>query len=111
METPTGLLTLKNRGLWFTVLKMIQWNNMILKKKKPLIIKGLEQVRGIEPPSQAWEACILPMNYTCEQRYYIPSKKKNQELSEKTYAKGAGLGIALWKTVDNLSKKTYTHKK
>ncbi len=59
METPTGLLTLKNRGLWFTVLKMIQWNNMILKKKKPLIIKGLEQVRGIEPPSQAWEACIL----------------------------------------------------
>ena len=25
----------------------------------------MEQVRGIEPPYQAWEACVLPMNYTC----------------------------------------------
>ena len=25
-----------------------------------------KQVRGIEPPSPAWEAGILPMNYTCK---------------------------------------------
>ena len=25
----------------------------------------LEQVRGIEPPYAAWEAAVLPMNYTC----------------------------------------------
>jgi hypothetical protein len=25
---------------------------------------GLERVRGIEPPSRAWEALILPLNYT-----------------------------------------------
>ena len=25
----------------------------------------MEQVKGIEPSSQAWEACVLPMNYTC----------------------------------------------
>lgn len=25
----------------------------------------LKQVRGIEPPSLAWEASVLPMNYTC----------------------------------------------
>ena len=25
----------------------------------------MEQVRGIEPPYSAWEADILPMNYTC----------------------------------------------
>ena len=25
----------------------------------------LEQVKGIEPSYQAWEACVLPMNYTC----------------------------------------------
>ena len=25
----------------------------------------LEQVRGIEPPCSAWEADILPLNYTC----------------------------------------------
>ncbi len=22
-----------------------------------------ERMRGIEPPSQAWEACVLPLNY------------------------------------------------
>ena len=26
---------------------------------------NLEQVRGIEPPYSAWEADVLPMNYTC----------------------------------------------
>ncbi len=25
----------------------------------------LEQVTGVEPASKAWEAFILPMNYTC----------------------------------------------
>ena len=25
----------------------------------------VEQVRGIEPPCSAWEADILPLNYTC----------------------------------------------
>lgn len=25
----------------------------------------LEQVKGVEPSYQAWEACVLPMNYTC----------------------------------------------
>ncbi len=25
----------------------------------------MEQVRGVEPPYSAWEADILPMNYTC----------------------------------------------
>ncbi len=24
----------------------------------------VERVRGIEPPYQAWEACVLPLNYT-----------------------------------------------
>jgi hypothetical protein len=23
-----------------------------------------ERVRGIEPPFQAWEACVLPLNHT-----------------------------------------------
>ncbi len=26
----------------------------------------MEQVMGIEPTSKAWEALILPMNYTCK---------------------------------------------
>ena len=25
----------------------------------------MEQVRGVEPPYSAWEADVLPMNYTC----------------------------------------------
>ena len=28
-------------------------------------VSELEQVRGIEPPCSAWEADILPLNYTC----------------------------------------------
>lgn len=32
------------------------------------ILCFVEQVKGIEPSSQAWEARILPMNYTCGER-------------------------------------------
>lgn len=35
---------------------------------------SLEQVKGIEPSTQAWEARILPLNYTCadiEFSFYI----------------------------------------
>ena len=28
-------------------------------------ISELEQVMGVEPTSSAWEADVLPMNYTC----------------------------------------------
>lgn len=30
-----------------------------------MILAVLEQVRGIEPPYSAWEADVLPLNYTC----------------------------------------------
>ena len=31
------------------------------------VFKALrQQIRGIEPPSPAWEAGILPMNYICD---------------------------------------------
>ena len=30
----------------------------------------VEQVMGIEPTSQPWEGRVLPMNYTCERRYF-----------------------------------------
>ena len=36
----------------------------------------MEQVMGIEPTSKAWEALILPMNYTCERYYSIKKKRK-----------------------------------
>ena len=35
-----------------------------VKKKPRQTCLGLERVMGIEPTSQAWEARILPMNYT-----------------------------------------------
>ena len=34
-------------------------------KKNALRRFFVEQVKGIEPSSKAWEALILPMNYTC----------------------------------------------
>ena len=33
---------------------------------------NMEQVKGIEPSCSAWEADILPLNYTCESLYSIP---------------------------------------
>ena len=30
----------------------------------------LEQVKGVEPSSKAWEALILPMNHTCTTKFY-----------------------------------------
>ena len=39
----------------------------------------MERVRGIEPPYQAWEACVLPLNYTrrppdCSDRVLVGTK-------------------------------------
>lgn len=43
----------------------------------------LERVKGIEPSSQAWEARILPMNYTrmviIDKEYYTIFYKKKQD--------------------------------
>ena len=36
-----------------------------LQKKMPFGTFLLEQVKGIEPSYQAWEARVLPLNYTC----------------------------------------------
>ena len=43
----------------------------------------MEQVNGIEPSQQAWEACVLPLNYTCiinllyKTMYILSSKIKS----------------------------------
>lgn len=37
--------------------------------------ENLEQVTGIEPALKAWEALILPLNYTCVQRSYHKQRK------------------------------------
>ena len=36
----------------------------------------MEQVRGIEPPCSAWEADILPLNYTCMHSAFILYHKR-----------------------------------
>ena len=32
--------------------------------RKGMLTSELERVTGIEPAFQAWEACVLPLNYT-----------------------------------------------
>ncbi len=48
--------------------------NFILKKKKTVYIvycyPHLEHVTGIEPAYSAWEANVLPLNYTCMLNFY-----------------------------------------
>ena len=42
----------------------------ISRSKRPDACSDVEQVRGIEPPCSAWEADILPLNYTCKVSFY-----------------------------------------
>ena len=38
-------------------------------QKKPKFIgfyRSMEQMRGIEPPYQPWQGCVLPLNYICK---------------------------------------------
>ena len=35
-----------------------------MQEENAILPKKMEQVRGIEPPCSAWEADILPLNYT-----------------------------------------------
>ena len=35
-----------------------------MSEARPDAFLRLERVRGIEPPSKAWEAFVLPLNYT-----------------------------------------------
>lgn len=42
--------------------------SLIIHKKKPFhkdFYFLLEQMRGIEPPYQPWQGCVLPLNYIC----------------------------------------------
>ena len=41
------------------------------KKRLAAFSLFVEQVMGIEPTSKAWEALILPMNYTCDFRNIV----------------------------------------
>ena len=49
-----------------------------LQKNRDMIqqnqIAVLEQVKGVEPSYRAWEARVLPMNYTCKFLIIIPCK-------------------------------------
>ena len=43
----------------------------------------MEQVKGIEPSHQAWEACVLPLNYTCKHKHCTIKKTECQTLLKK----------------------------
>ena len=51
-----------------------------LPQQMPFLV---EQVKGVEPSYQAWEACVLPMNYTCVETLLSiahPQRKGKREL-------------------------------
>lgn len=37
----------------------------------------MEQVTGVEPAYAAWEAAVLPVNYTCMRLFYHFGQKKS----------------------------------
>jgi hypothetical protein len=38
----------------------------------------MERVKGIEPSYAAWEAAVLPLNYTRDRAVHITAKKEGQ---------------------------------
>ena len=52
---------------WLNRSTIVVVQNRNVKNKTPRSLQGvgLEQVAGIEPANYAWEAYILPLNYTC----------------------------------------------
>lgn len=61
--------------------------------------KRLERVRGVEPPSRAWEARVLPLNYTRERgrsyRSFHQRLKRRGSLKPAPLARPGG-GVATW---------------
>jgi hypothetical protein len=47
-------------------LKISAFLSDLQKRRRTLADDFLERVRGIEPPSSAWEAAALPLSYTRE---------------------------------------------
>ena len=43
--------------------------------KRCIACSDVEQVTGIEPACSAWEADILPLNYTCKYRKMLPQNR------------------------------------
>lgn len=37
----------------------------------------MEQVTGVEPAYAAWEAAVLPVNYTCMRLFYHFAREKS----------------------------------
>lgn len=48
------------------------------------VVIFMEQVRGIEPPCSAWEADILPLNYTCISDYASIAQHEGLDKSKVT---------------------------
>ena len=45
------------------------------RKKGPKALKDMERVEGIEPSTKAWEAFVLPLNYTrSEAADFVPER-------------------------------------
>lgn len=49
---------------------MIRLIKMVARKSGLRKETAYEQIRGVEPPSPAWEASILPMNHICMTIFY-----------------------------------------
>src|SRR6478672_4384619 len=55
-----------------------------------------ERVRGIEPPSQAWEACVLPLNHTRWSALMVSTATGWRGTTDDRARVGAGRGSRTW---------------
>ena len=52
-----------------------RWQSHVFQRNRKTtehsVVLFLEQVMGIEPTNSAWEADVMPLNYTCKRSTYI----------------------------------------
>ena len=67
LDHSSGMLHVELHPNFFERTRSIPNNHILITKKYGALLSVLvlEQVKGIEPSYQAWEARVLPLNYTC----------------------------------------------
>src|SRR2546426_6890422 len=59
---------------------------------RPLTWGSMERMRGIEPPSQAWEACVLPLNHIRLRAQILATRGETPQARRRSAGLGSGGG-------------------
>src|SRR2546430_7157465 len=67
------------------------WKRAV-ESSRPLTWGSMERMRGIEPPSQAWEACVLPLNHIRLRAQILATRGEMPQARRRSAGLGLGSG-------------------